>query len=122
MKKNNYTKSIINDKEFELFRKCLQVNQTELKKVGRGNKDKAAVAITDEEVDILYENNMLGVYSAESLLNTVCLNNTIHFETPGGCQQHRDLCWRDVKLCKDTQGNEYLVYNERQTVQKQGLE
>ncbi|XP_073250403.1 cholesterol 24-hydroxylase-like [Porites lutea] len=78
LKKNNYTKSIINDKEFELFRKCLQAKQKELKKAGRGNKDKAAVAITDEEVDILHENNLLGVCSAESLLNTVWLNNTIH--------------------------------------------
>ena len=55
--------------------KGLQAKQKELKKAGRGNKDKAAVAITDEEVDILYENNMLGVSSAESLLNTVSLNN-----------------------------------------------
>ena len=74
LKKNKYTK-IINDKECELFRKCLQAKQKELKKAGRGNKDKAAVTITDEEVDILYENNMLGVSSAESLLNTVWLNN-----------------------------------------------
>ena len=42
------------NKEFELFRKCLQAKQKELKKAGRGNKDKVAVAITDEEVDILY--------------------------------------------------------------------
>ena len=105
LKKNNYTKSIINDKEFELFRKA---KQKELKKAGRGNKDKAAVAITDEEVDILYENNLLGVSSAESLLNTVWLKNTIHFGMRG-CQEHRDLCWGDVKLCKDAQGNEYLV-------------
>ena len=74
LKKNNYTK-IINDKEFELFRKYLQAKQWELKKSRRGDKDKAAVAITDEQVDILYENNMLGVSSAESLLNTVWLNN-----------------------------------------------
>ena len=67
--RNNYTKSIINDKEFKLFRKCLQATQKELKKAGRGNKGKAAVAITDEEVDILYENNMLGV----SLLNHCCI-------------------------------------------------
>ena len=50
MKKNNYTKSILND---ELFRKCPQAKQKELKKAGRGNKDKAAVAITDEQVDHL---------------------------------------------------------------------
>ena len=78
------------------------------------------MAITDEEVDILYENNMLGVSSAESLLYTVWLNNTIHFGMRG-CQEHRDLCWGDVKLCKDTQGNEYLVYNERQTKTRSGV-
>ena len=54
LKKNNYTK-IIKEKECELFRKCLQAKQKELKKAGRGNKDKAAVAITDEEVEKLYE-------------------------------------------------------------------
>lgn len=122
LKKNNYTKSIINDKEFELFRKCLQAKQKELKKAGRGiMKDKAAVAITDEEVDILHENNLLGVSSAESLLNTVWLNNTIHFGMRG-CQEHRDLCWGDVKLCKDAQGNDYLVYNERQTKTRSGVD
>ena len=47
LKKNNYTK-IINDKECELFTKYLQAKQWELKKASRGDKDKAAVAITDE--------------------------------------------------------------------------
>ena len=93
----------------------------EPKKAGRGNKDEAAVAITDEEIDILYKSNMLGVSSAESLLNTVWLNNTIHFGMRG-CQEHRDLCWGDVKLCKDAQGNEYLVYNERQTKTRSGVD
>ena len=65
---------------------------------------------------------MLGVSSAESLLNTVWLNNTIHFGIRG-CQEHRDLCWGDVKLCiKDAQGNEYLVYNERQTKTRSGVD
>ena len=79
MKKNNYTKSIINDKDFELSRKYLQAKQKELKKADRGNKHKAAVATTGEEVDMVYENNMLSVSFAESLLNTVWSNNTIHF-------------------------------------------
>ena len=61
---NNYPVSIINDKQFELTRKCLQSKQKELKKAGRGNKDKAAMALTEEEIDILYENNMLGVSAA----------------------------------------------------------
>ena len=55
LKRNNYPVSIINDKQFELTRKCLQSKQKELKKVGCGNKDKAAVVLTDKEIDILYE-------------------------------------------------------------------
>ena len=79
------------------------------------------MAITDEEVDILYENNLRGVSSAESLLNTVWLNSTTHFGMCG-CQEYRDLCWGDVKLCKDAQGNEYLVYNEGQTKTRSGVD
>ena len=79
------------------------------------------MAITDEKVDIFYENNLLGVSSAESLLSTIWLNNTIHLGMRG-CQEHRDLCWGDVKLCKDAQGNEYLVYNERQTKTRSGVD
>ena len=38
LKKNsNYTKSISNNKEFELFRKCFQAKQKELRKAGREN-------------------------------------------------------------------------------------
>ena len=55
LKRNNYPVSIINDKQFALTRKCLQSKQKELKKAGLGNKDKAAVVPTDEEIDILHE-------------------------------------------------------------------
>ena len=60
---------------------------------------------------------MLVVSSAESLLNTVWLNNTIHFGMCG-CQEHRDLCWCNVNLCKDARMQKvtkFLVYTERQT-------
>ena len=92
-----------------------------MKKAGRGNKSKAAVALTDEEIELLYKNNMLRVSPAESLLNTAWLNNTIHFEIRG-CQEHRDLCWGDVKLSEDANGNEYLVYTERQTKTRSGVD
>ena len=87
LKKHDYPVSIINDKQFEFFRKSLQSKQKEFKKAGRGNKSKAALPLTDEKIYLLYENNMLGVSSAESLLNTVWLNNTIHFGMQS-CQKH----------------------------------
>ena len=42
LKKNSYPASIFSDRQFELTRRCLQSKQKELKKAGRGNKDKAA--------------------------------------------------------------------------------
>ena len=121
LKRNNYLASIINDREFELTRKCLQSKQKELKKSGKGNKDKAAVPLTDSELDILYEKNLLGVSSAESILNTLWLNNTVHFGLRG-CQEHREMCWGDAKLCQDSKGKEYLEYNERQTKTRTGAD
>ena len=67
------------------------------------------MALTDEEINLLYENNLPGVSSAESLLNTVWLNNIIHFGM-GACQEHRDLCWGEVKLATDVSGDKYMVY------------
>ena len=108
LKKNSYPASIFSDRQFELTRRCLQSKQKELKKAGRGNKDKAAAPLTDQEIDVLYEKNLLGLSSGEALLNTLWLNNTIHFGLRG-CQEHRDMCWGDVKLCEDAKGNEYLA-------------
>ena len=39
-----------------------------------------------------------------------------------GCHEHRDLCWNDVKLSEDADGNEYLVYTERQTKTRPGVD
>ena len=105
-----------------MSKKCHQAKQKELKKASRGNKDKAAVAITDGQVDKLYETNMFEVSYAESFLNdTVWLNSSFHFGMRC-CQEHRNLCWRDVKLCKEAQGNEYIVYNERETKTNSGVD
>ena len=38
------------------------------------------------------------------------------------CQEHRGLCWSDVKLSKDADGSDYLVYTERQTKERAGVE
>ena len=114
LKKKSYSVSIINDLVFEKTRKVLQSKQKQLKKQGKGNKPKASVGLTSEELKILYEKGLLGMCSPEALLNTLWLNNTLHFGLRG-CQEHRDMCWGDVKLQKTASGVEYLEFNERQT-------
>ena len=119
LKKKSYSVSIINDLVFEKTRKVLQSKQKQLKKQGKGNKPKASVALTSEELKILYEKGLLGMCSPEALLNTLWLNNTLHFGLRG-CQEHRDMCWGDVKLQKTASRVEYLEFNERQTKTRTG--
>ncbi|CAB3994101.1 Hypothetical predicted protein [Paramuricea clavata] len=106
--------SMMMDKGFERARKALQSKQKELKQKGKGNKPNASVALSEDEVKLLYEKELLGISSREALLNTVWFSNTIHFGLRG-CKEHRDMCWGDVKPRKNANGEEYLEYFERQT-------
>ena len=69
----------IEDREFEQTRKALNARCKLLKKEGRGNRPFAAEAISDDEVSVLFKSNILGISSAEALINTVWLMNSIHF-------------------------------------------
>ena len=89
--------SCLDGQEFRKTRETLVAKQKELKKAGKGNKSKAARALANDEIDILYGKNLLGLSSPESLLNTLWLNNTQHVGLRG-CQEHRDMKWGDIQL------------------------
>ena len=76
LKKKNYGFSIRKDAEFEQARKALQSKQKDLKQKGKGNKPNASVALTEEEIKLLYDKGLLGTSTPEALLNTVGFNNT----------------------------------------------
>ena len=121
LKERKYTANINEDIAFEKTRKCLQAKSKQLKKEGKGNKPYASQALTDEEIDILYQKSLLGLSSAEALLNTVWLFNSMHFGLRG-CDEHRQMCWGDIKLMTTADGMEYLEYTERQTKTRTGAE
>ena len=100
------------------MRQALEARSKELKKDGKGKKPKAAEAITDE-VNILYDKQLLGISNAEALLNTMWFKNTKHFGLRG-CDEHCRMKWGDVQLLTDANGAEYLEYSERQTKTRTG--
>ena len=61
----------------------------DLKKKGMGNKPKTAAPVTDQEIDILFQQGELGNINPASLINTLWLNNTLHFGMRGGGAEHR---------------------------------
>ena len=86
--------------QFEQTRKALQSKQRDLKRKGMGNKPNASAALSEEDIQALFEKDLLGSYTAEALLNTVWFNNIIHFGLLG-CKELRQMCWGDVKLCQN---------------------
>ena len=100
--------------QFEQTRKALHSKQRDLKRKGKGNKRYASAALSEEDIKVLYEKNLLGSSTTEALLNTVWFNNAIHFGLRG-YKEHREMCWGDVKLCQTSTGQEYLEFNERET-------
>ena len=74
-----------------------------------------------KEVNILYEKELLGISSAEALVNTLWLLNSVHFGLRG-YGDHRQMAWGDVNLLQKTDGTEYLEYTEWQTKSRSGAE
>ena len=108
-------------KEFRKTKEVLVAKQKELKKEGKGNKPNAARMLTDEEVDILYGQDLLGCSSSEALINTIWLNNTQFFGLRG-CQEHRDMRWGVVERKETEDGTAFLEYSERQTKTRTGAD
>ena len=121
LKERKYPSNIIENIAFEQTRKSLQARCKKLKKDGKGNKPNAAQALTDHEINTLYQQNQLGILNAEALLNILWLFNSLHFGL-GGCDEHRQMCWGDIKLMAAADGTEYLKYSERQTKTRTGAE
>ena len=103
-------------KEFRKTKEALIAQQKELKKEGKGNKPNAARLLTDEEVDILYGQYLLGCSLSEALINTIWLNNTRLFGLRG-CQEQKDMRWGTVEREKIADGTTFLEY-KRALIQK----
>jgi len=69
----------MNDLVFEKTRKVLLSKQKGLKKKGKGNRPKASIALTSDELNTLYDKGLLSSRNPEALLNTLWLNSTMHF-------------------------------------------
>ena len=85
-----YGKSIIKDNDLQKTRDTLKAKQKELRRQGKDNKPKVTTALSDEEIDIFYSKKVLGLSSPQALVNTVWLNNMLHFGLRG-CKEQREL-------------------------------
>ena len=120
LRKNNYGFSVLNNKEFHEVQDILKKKQKQLKSVGKGNRPNAADPLSDEDIATFYSRGVLGIHSPRALLNTLWMNNCTFFGMRPGKEQ-RDLCWGDLQLKTDSEGNSFIEFNkERQTKTRTG--
>lgn len=121
LRRKTYSSSLISSSEFYGTRETLKSKQKNLKQQGKCNKPKAADALNDTDIEKLFEASELGTKTPTSLLNSLWLNNTLHFGVRGGGEEHRNIQWGDIVLNYDqVLGLEYLEYSERQTKTRTG--
>ena len=120
LRKNNYGFSVLNDKEFHEVQDILKKKQKPLKSVGKGNRPNAADPLSDEDNATFYSCGVLGIHSPRALLNTLWMNNCTFFGMRPGKEQ-RNLCWGDLQLKTDSEGNCFIEFNkERQAKTRTG--
>ena len=117
---NGHKFSLMTDAQFRRSRDILAAKQKQLKCMGKGNKPKAADEITDDDINVMYEKQVLCPASPSSLIYSMWMMCTLQFGMRTGKQRH-DLRWGDVALRIDDDGHEYIVYTqERQTKTRTG--
>ena len=107
---NNAKVNILKDEEFKVSREVLKSKRRELRKQGKGNKPNATVALTNEDVERIFEENQFGVHEPEVLARTMWFLLTLHF---GHRARHeaRQIKFGDIALKKDeASGEEYLEW------------
>ena len=76
---NNARVNIRKNDEFKISREVLKCKHWELRKQGKGNILNATVAMTNEDVEIIFEEYQFGVHEPEVLARTMWLLLTLHF-------------------------------------------
>ena len=71
-------------------------------------RPRATTALTDDEIEILFDKKLLGLRSPQALLSSCHLGLR-------GCKEHKELRCGDFVLKTDSDDKEYLEYFERQT-------
>ena len=119
LRNQNYEYSLTKNVEFAKLREVLTSKQRELKRQDLGNLKNRSVAVTDEDIEILWECQQMRSNTPESIINTIWFYSTIHFGTRYA-EEQGDMCWRDINLCVDGEGQEYLEFMEQQTKTRTG--
>lgn len=119
LKEMKYPYNIYSSQEFSHSRDVLYCKRKFLKQQGLGNFSHRSEVLSSDEIELLYEKNLLGASNPTALVNTIWLNFTCHFGLRGR-QEHTNMLLGDVEIKVTSEGQEYLEFTERETKTRKG--
>ncbi|XP_071090111.1 uncharacterized protein [Haliotis cracherodii] len=104
LKQEGYPYSITRDDRFKPCRDYIKSKQDECGKTRAGIKH---VPIDDNDIEVMFQKNLLGAHNPDSLFNTMWFLNSKYFakRKPG---EHFNMKWGDIVLKISEDGEEYL--------------
>ena len=107
--------SLIMGQPFAITWDALKSKQKQLRRLSKGNKPREAASLDQNEIDLLFKKEVMGIHLPQALINILRFNNCLHFGIRGGKEQ-RNLSYGDVVLKPGCPGKWYLDYStERET-------
>ena len=101
----------LSDSRFRLIKDALDSKMKLLRRAGIGVEKKQAEPFTMDEEELLWEQGLLGEDSPDALRNCMIFMCGIYFALRGGSEL-RNLKFKQVKVCKSTNGDKYLEYHK----------
>ena len=97
--------NILKDEKFKVSREVLKSKRRELRNQGKGNKPDATVALANEDIERIFDENQFSIHDLDVLSRTMWFLLTLHF---GHRARHeaRQMTFGDIVLRKDEASGE----------------
>ena len=70
--------NILKDEEFKVSREVLKSKRRELRKEGKGNKPNSTVALANEDIESIFDENQFGIHEPDVLSRTMWFLLILH--------------------------------------------
>ena len=87
-------------KELKVSREILKSKRRELRKQGKRNNPNATEALTNEDIERIFDKNQFGIHDPDVLSRTMWFLLTLHFG-PRARHEARQMKFGDIVLKKD---------------------
>ena len=79
--------SLIMGQPFAITWDALKSKQKQLRRLSHGNKPREAASLDQNEIDLLFKKEVMGIHLPQALINILWFNNCLHFGIRGGKEQ-----------------------------------